>query len=420
MTAFVILAVALLAYAVLSRRLEQVSISGPMLLVAAGIVAGPQVLDTVHADLAHGSGLIFAEITLVVVLFADAARIDLRALRAEAALPARLLALGMPLTIGLGVVAGALLLTDLDVWEAAMVAAILAPTDAALGQAVVSSPRVPRQVRRSLTVESGLNDGLSVPFLALFLVLAVENESPGAHGWLGYSVQLIGGGAGVGVVVGVLGARIVERAYAAHLMTPVPGAVAPVALAVLSWAAADAVGGNGFIAAFVAGLCAGHLSAVCGDRILRFSEQEGMLLSLSVFFIFGTLALDLAKSADLALLAYALLSLTVIRMLPVAVALAGTGLRPSTVAFMGWFGPRGLASIILALTVAEEEPGLAGLDGVMGAMTVTVLASIVLHGLSAGVLSRAYADDVRELPPDAPEHEAVPADARLGPSPAST
>ena len=239
MTAFAVLAVALFGYAVLSRRLEQASISGPLVLVTAGIVTGPHVLDTVHVNLAHGSGLLFAELTLVVVLFSDAAGIDLRSLRADAALPGRLLAVGMPLTIAMGVVAGALMLPGLGIWEAAMIAAILAPTDAALGQTVVASPRVPRQVRRALTVESGLNDGLSVPFLALFLVLAVEQESASVHHWLGYSAQLIGVGLLVGIVLGCLGARIVERAFAAGLMAPALGALAPVAVAVMSWALAD-------------------------------------------------------------------------------------------------------------------------------------------------------------------------------------
>lgn len=409
LTAFAILAAALLGYSLLSRRLERASISGPLLLVAAGVVAGPQVLDTVHTSLAHGAGLLFAELTLVVVLFSDAARTDLRSLRADAALPGRLLGLGMPLTIGLGVGLGVLLLGDLTIWEAAMVAAILAPTDAALGQSVVASPRVPRRVRRALTVESGLNDGLSVPFLALFVVLAVEEESSGAHHWLGYSLRLIGVGMLVGIVIGAVGARLVERAFATRWMSSGLGAVAPLALAVLCWALADALGGNGFIAAFVGGLAAGHMSAVCGARILDFSEEEGALLSLSVFFVFGTVAVDLVRAADLAVVAYALLSLTVIRMLPVALALAGTGLRGSTVAFMGWFGPRGLASIILALTVAEEQPRLPGLDGVMAAMTVTVLLSVAAHGLSAGALSATYAARVRDLPGDAPEHDVAPA-----------
>jgi sodium/hydrogen antiporter len=211
------------------------------------------------------------------------------------------------------------------------------------------------------------------------------------------------------VVVGAGGARLVERAFATGRMSSGLGAVAPLALAVLSWALADALGGNGFIAAFVGGLAAGHMSDVCGERILDFSEEEGGLLSLSVFFLFGTVALDFAGQADLAVVVYAVLSLTVIRMLPVALALLGSGLRGSTIAFMGWFGPRGLASIILALTVAEAEPGLPGLDGVMAAMTVTVLLSIVAHGLSAGALSAAYAARVRDLPSDAPEHDLPPA-----------
>jgi NhaP-type Na+/H+ or K+/H+ antiporter len=201
-----------------------------------------------------------------------------------------------------------------------------------------------------------------------------------------------------------VGARLVDRALAARLTTPTVAALAPVALAVLCWALADALGGNGFIAAFVGGLCAAPLRRPRNESVLEFAEETGTLLSLAVFFIFGTVALELMEHADAAIVAYGVLSLTAIRMVPVALALAGTRLHPSTVAFMGWFGPRGLASIVLALTVAEQEPGLPGLDRIIAAMTVTVLMSIVAHGLTAPVLSRAYGAAIRDLPADAPEH----------------
>jgi NhaP-type Na+/H+ or K+/H+ antiporter len=362
-----------------------------MVFVAAGIVAGPDVLDLVDLDLTHGTAFHVAELALAIVLFSDAARVELRSLREHTRLPARLLGIGMPATIALGMAAGAVLLTDLEFWEAAIVAAVLAPTDAALGEAVVSSPRVPLRIRQALNVESGLNDGLSVPFLALFLAIAADQTLPAARDWLAFAAEQIGLGVLIGAAVGGLGAAIVERASARGLMTDAFEQLSVLALAVLAFVLADEAGGNGFIAAFVGGLAAGRIGSVCGERILEFTEEQGRLLSLAVFFMFGVVAISFLDDADWGIALYAAVSLTLVRMLPVALATAGMGLSPATVSFMGWFGPRGLASIILALVVAEEEPDLPALGTILAAMTVTVLASVVLHGLTAGPLARAYA-----------------------------
>jgi sodium/hydrogen antiporter len=371
--------------------------------VAAGIVAGPDVLDLVELDATHGTAFHIAELTLALLLFADAARIDLRSLRGHADLPGRLLGIGMPLTIVLGMAAGAVLLTELEFWEAAIVAAVLAPTDAALGQAVVSSRAVPARIRQALSVESGLNDGLSVPFLALFLAIAVDQTVPAASDWIGFAAEQIGLGTLIGVVVGGGGAWLVERAGERDLTTPLFQQFGVLALAVLAFVLADEAGGNGFIAAFVGGLAAGRMGVTSGERAVEFTEEEGQLLSLAVFFVFGTVAISYLDAADLGIVVYAALSLTLVRMVPVALAVRGMGFRPTTVAFMGWFGPRGLASIILALVVAEEEPELPALGVILAAMTVTVLASVVLHGLTALPGVRAYARSTERLPARAPE-----------------
>jgi NhaP-type Na+/H+ or K+/H+ antiporter len=403
MTGLAVLAAVVLAYALVSRRLELSAISAPMVFVGAGIVAGPDVLGLVELDATHGTAFHVAELTLALLLFADAARIDVRSLRGHADLPGRLLGVGMPLTILLGMAAGAVLLTELEFWEAAIVAAVLAPTDAALGQAVVSSRAVPARIRQALSVESGLNDGLSVPFLALFLAIAVDQTVPEARDWLGFAAEQIGLGTLIGAGVGGGGAWLVERSAARGLTTPLFEQIAVLALAVLAFVLADEAGGNGFIAAFVGGLAAGQIGAVSGQRIFEFTEEEGQLLSLAVFFVFGTVAISFLDGADVGIVVYAALSLTLVRMVPVALAVTGMGFRPSTVAFVGWFGPRGLASIILALVVAEEEPELPALGVVLAAMTVTVLASVVLHSLSAVPIVRSYSREVERLPPGAPE-----------------
>jgi NhaP-type Na+/H+ or K+/H+ antiporter len=214
-----VIAAVLFAYSLVSRRLERYLVSAPMFFVLAGILLGPDVADVIDLELTSEAGLLIAEIALVIVLFADAGRIDLGALRENEGLPARLLGIGMPLTIGLGVAAGALLLTEIEFWEAAMIAAVLAPTDAALGQAVVSSDRVPARIRQGLNVESGLNDGLSIPFLFLFTGLAVSEVDVSAQGWVGFAAEQVGLGILVGAAVGGAGGWLVDRATRRDWMT---------------------------------------------------------------------------------------------------------------------------------------------------------------------------------------------------------
>ncbi|HKJ35467.1 MAG TPA: sodium:proton antiporter [Solirubrobacterales bacterium] len=391
MTDLGILAAVLFAYSLVSGRLERASISAPMIFVAAGIVLGPDVAGLTDLELTSETGLLLAEVALVIVLFSDASRINLVALRENEALPARLLGIGMPLTIGLGTIAAALLLTGIEFWEAAMIAAVLAPTDAALGQAVVSSRRVPARIRQALNVESGLNDGLSIPFLFLFTGLAVAETEVTASGWLSFALEQIGIGALTGIGIGLCGSWLIDRASRREWMTGTFKQLSIIALALAAWALAEELGGNGFIAAFSAGLAASRVTDLCGEKILDFTEDEGQLLNLAVFFIFGISAIGFLDAAGWEVVLFGLLSLTVVRMLPVALALVGTGLRGTSVAFLGWFGPRGLASIILALVVLEEEPELPGIPILFAAMTVTVLASVVAHGVTARPLSRRYA-----------------------------
>jgi sodium/hydrogen antiporter len=403
MTTLALLAAAALAYALASRRLENSVLSAPLFFVAVGVAVGPHALDVVNIEVTQGTAFHVAELALALLLFSDAAAVDLQALRGNASLPGRLLGIGMPATIGLGMAAGAVALTDLDFWEAAIVAAVLAPTDAALGRTVVSSPLVPARIRQGLNVESGLNDGLSVPFLALFIAIAGEETLPAARDWLQFALEQIGLGTLIGLVVGGAGAWVVERASERGLMTQVFEQFAALSLAVLAFVLADEAGGNGFIAAFVGGLAAGRMGAVCGKHVFAFTEEEGQLLSFAVFFLFGVASLEFLQDADWRMALYAALSLTLVRMLPVALATAGMGFRASSVLFMGWFGPRGLASIILVLVVADEVPELSGLGAILATVTMTVLASVVLHGLSAPLLSRAYSRRVQRLGSDAPE-----------------
>ena len=417
----IVLATVVFAFGLVSRRLEGTVLTAPMVFVAAGVILGPAGFNLVQLKLDDHTVLLLGEIALAIVLFTDAARTNLSTLRQNEGLPLRLLGIGMPLTIALGTVAAALLLTDLSLWEAAVVSTVLAPTDAALGQAVVSNPRVPVLVRQALNVEAGLNDGLSVPFLALFLTLAVaEEELQPAGYWIRFALEQIGLGALVGVGVGLAGGWLVSQASSRGWMTDSFQRLALLALALIAWALADHIGGNGFIAAFVAGLAVVPTVERVGERLIRFTEAEGQLLNLSVFFVFGVFVIGLIESSSWEVALYALLSLTLIRLLPVAVSLAGTHLRSVSVLFAGWFGPRGLASIVLGLIVVAEAPLLAGREEIEAVVALTVLLSVLLHGVTAAPLSAAYARRVQKMVPDAPEKRiAVEVPTRVGWVPAS-
>ena len=401
-----VLAAIVFAFGLVSRRLEGTVLTAPIVFVVAGFVLGPWGLGLVEFGLDDHTVLLVGEIALAIVLFTDAAGTNLSALRENEALPLRLLGIGMPLTIALGTLAAALVLTDLTFWEAAIVATVLAPTDAALGQAVVSNPRVPVRVRQALNVEAGLNDGLSVPFLALFLTLAeAEEEHLSANLWIRFAFEQIGFGVLVGVGLSLAGGWLLRWASRRGWMTEWSQRLALLSLALIAWALADTVGGNGFIAAFVGGLVIGPTVERVGERLIRFTEAEGQVLNLSAFFIFGAVVVGVIQPLSLRVALYALLSLTLIRMLPVAVSLIGTRLSGLSMLFMGWFGPRGLASLVLGLIVVAEAPLLAGRGQIEQVVALTVLLSVLLHGLSAAPLSTAYAHQARKMAPDAPENK---------------
>ena len=392
------------AYALVSRRLEGTAVTAPMIFVAAGVLLSDGVTNLVDVAPASEPLRVLAELTLVIVLFSDAARIDLRTLHRYRHFPVRLLALGLPGAIVVGTVAGVLVL-DLDLWPAALLAAVLAPTDAALGQAVVSDPRVPVRIRQGLNVESGLNDGLAVPFVTLFIALSLEEEEvPGAPYWVRFVLEQIGYGLIVGIIVGVGGAWLVEWASRKDWISPQFRRLAVVALALLAYAAASAVGGGGFVAAFAAGMCFGNLARSHSDGIYEFAEEEGQLLSLLTFLVFGGIAVgQTVGDIDWRIVVYMVLSLTVVRMVPVALSVGGLGFQRATKLYVGWFGPRGLASIIFGLLVLEEAGAAPFAQEVTLVATWTVAASVLLHGLTAAPLTAWYATHSERLAAEAPD-----------------
>ncbi len=390
LSAVIWIACVVVAYALISRRSAAWPISGPIVFVALGMFLGDDGVGVLDLAIGGEEVVVLAEITLAVLLFSDAARADPMTLAREFALPTRLLLIGMPLTIALGTGLTALLLTDLSMAEAALVAAILAPTDAALGQPVVTNRAVPARVRGTLNVESGLNDGLAVPVVTVLAVMAERGDAGDATSWVTLAAEQIGFGVLVGLGVALLVGGALRHARQAGWVEPAYLQLAMLAIGVGSWALATRIDGNGFIAAFVAGLTIAVLSRGQAEEQVLVAEDVGQLLALVAFVVFGATFVGPAlELATVPVVVCALGILTIGRMLPVAIALAGSGLRSPTVAFIGWFGPRGLASILFGLTIVTESEAAGG-DELFAGVTLVVLMSTVLHGASAAPLARRY------------------------------
>jgi NhaP-type Na+/H+ or K+/H+ antiporter len=391
-------------YSLVAARLERTVVTAPIAFTAAGMLVFwglPELPDR------HGGPEMFlrvAEIGLVLLLFTDASRTDVRVLKHIRNLPARLLSAGMFLTIVLGLLGALLIFDHLTFWEAGILAAILAPTDAGLGQVIVSSTRVPMKIRQSLNVEAGLNDGLSVPFLLFFMALAGGGE--GEHARLTrFIVEQLGFGTLVGMGIGLVGGRLLAVAHRQNWTAHAWQQLGMVALPLLCLLASEAVSASMFIAAFVAGLAVQSGFQEAAQHSVEFTEVWGQLLNLSVFFLFGLLTARAWPQFDARHALYAILSLTIVRMVPVAIALIGTRLSRATVLFVGWFGPRGLASIVLGLVYLEHQVPPPRESTVRLAVMMTVLCSIVVHGLSALPGIRLYERKIATLPPGAPELE---------------
>ncbi len=379
---------ALLLVAAVSRRLSDSPITPTIVVVAIGVLAGPLVLDELVVGPTSSTVRRLAEATLAVVLFSDSSRIDLRALRHEASMPVRLLGIGLPLTIALGALVALALFGSFSLSEALILGVILAPTDAGLGSAVVTDTSLPQRVRQSLNVESGLNDGICVPIL--LIVLATSSEAGGPAHPAQVIGEEIGYGLAGGIVAGTVAAGIVNTAGARRLIDGAWRQIIPVAAAVFAYGIAEALGGSGFIAAFTAGALFGLIARENSAGTMQFTEETGVLLDAVTFLVFGAILLGPAlEHVSWQIALYAVLSLTIVRMLPVAISLLGTKARRPTVAFIGWFGPRGLASIVFAVIVEDTHQAHAGT--ILTACYLTVGLSVLVHGLSASPLVSRYA-----------------------------
>lgn len=395
-----LIALAFLAYALCTRRLGRTVLTGPLLFAALGFALGPAGLHWVDFGFgngtASGQGLhdgplfVLAEITLVLVLFTDAASTDLGTLSRVRSVPTRMLLIGLPLAVALGTLGAALIFPALSIWEAALLAAILAPTDAALSQPVIENEAVPSRIRAAITTESGVNDGLALPAVLLFAALAAGANEQGAAGWAGFVTQQLVFGPLAGVLVGGGGGWLIQRAWSAGWMDEWAEGLAALTIALSAFLLAETLHGNGFLAAFVGGLAMARMLGKRCRYAYEFQQSEAHILVLGTFFLVGALMLPAAaEHLTWWCAVYALFALTAMRMLPIAVSLLGTRLDVATVAFLGWFGPRGLASVLFALIILERAD-VSNEAPLLAAIALTVTLSILVHGVSAAPMARRY------------------------------
>jgi len=388
--------VVILGYGYFSRFYNRFNLSGPMIFTGVGILLSPLGLGKTSVSPNAGAVQTVAEIALIVILFSDAATLDLKKLRGTWKLPARLLFLSLPLTIIFATFTGRFFFPQETLLSVFLLALILAPTDAALGKAVVSDTRIPEKIRSTINVESGLNDGIVFPVLVTALAIIAEGAGHAqSGGWLAFVAQQIIRGSLIGAALGWLGARLgvfsMERDWMEHSYEN----LVPIALAIFSYFIAEHFGGNGYIAAFSGGLFFGNFNEKLRERVEDFAESEGELLIMISFLVFGLVFVPaLLPFWTLKIWLYAVLSLTLFRMLPVVLGLIGAGMDLPTKLFIGWFGPRGIASILYILIAVHHLGSISGFETIYSVATLTILLSIGLHGLSAKPLAFIYARHV--------------------------
>ncbi|HDX8361466.1 cation:proton antiporter [Aeromonas veronii] len=381
-----VIAAFLLIYSLIAGRFESKLVNGPLLFLLTGWLLGPGGLELLSLSIDSAGIKLLAELTLVIVLFNDAANTNWQVLLANRQLPIRLLLIGLPLTLLCGALFGHWIFPDLPLLEMAILSTILAPTDAALGKAVVSNPAVPAPVREGLNQESGLNDGICVPVLLLLLALIAPTEQHAGTATLAITLMLeeIGIGLLVAFVLTSFTIRLLKISYLNGWQLPLWRQLTMPGLALLCFALAQTLGGSGFIAAFVGGLFIGHRLGEHKHAYMDSCEGYGDLLSVVIWMVFGaTLMPILPELLHWQYWLYAIASLTLLRMVPVWLSLIGTGLKPELKLFIGWFGPRGLASIVFAVMVLQNEPSLIGQRPIIATVLCTIILSVILHGLTA-------------------------------------
>jgi NhaP-type Na+/H+ or K+/H+ antiporter len=408
-TTLVVVTAAVFAWGALSARLERSDLTAPIVFVAVGVLLAAT--TSIEGQPRAETFRVLTEVTLVWVLFSDAARVGLRDLRSDAGIYGRLLGLALPVTVVLGWLLAAAVLPGVDPWLGLLVGAALAPTDAALGAAVMNDPRVPARIRGVLNVESGLNDGIVTPVVLIALAgVAAEGDEVAGLGHAAVQLLL---GALAGALVGAAGGALLRVARRKEWVDEEFAGPAVLALALLAYAVALVVGGNGFVAAFVGGITFGSAAGRGAPRAVFYVEQTGALAALLVWTLFGVVAVPvIVHATGWQQVLYAVLSVTALRMVPVALVLVGSGLGRRAALFIGWFGPRGLASVVFALLAVEDLGHRA--DPAVAAIVLTVLLSVLVHGATAAPFARRFGPRLLPTSAEPRATAASPAEAGRG------
>ena len=388
----VFVALLIFIYGVFSKLAENSVISAPMFFTGAGLLVSPACFNLINVKFDGDVISLIAKIALILILFSDAAGINLRELKNEVKYPVRLLLIGLPLTMLLGWVLAIPFFGGYSFTLLAILAFILSPTDAALGLAVVNNKNIPDKIRQTINVESGLNDGMVLP--PIIFCISLLGISAGSNFslwyWILFLLKQLILGAAIGGIVGWIGGWIINDASDRKWMSQKFQRMVAISIAILAYALAEIIGGNGYIAAFFAGLLLGVHTAAIRKRIQEYGETEGQQFSLFVFLIFGLVMVPWSVNYwNWSVLLYALLSLTIIRMLPVMISLYDSGIDMKTKLFIGWFGPRGISSILYLLLIVSNL-GIKGNEVILSTIVLTVLLSIYVHGFSAIPLSKLY------------------------------
>ena len=384
-----VLSLFVFCYSLVAGRVDRMAMSGPIIFVIAGFLMGPLGFGWFHDDVTNIELRVFADLTLALILFIDAANADLSILKRHMRIPSRMLLFGLPGVIALGTALAALLFSGLTLFEAAILGTMLAATDAALGKAVITNENVPAKIREGLNFESGMNDGLCVPILLVFIALASGTAGEGSSTML--ALRLVAQELGIGLVVGVglaaIGAWLMRRCSERGWTTEIWQQVTVVGLAIACFTVAQSLHGSGYIAAFVGGIVFGYKAKEETHKLVLAAEGTGEALALVTWMLFGSAVIgQVFEFFTWQVVVYALLSLTVVRMLPVFFCLSGTGEDTRSRLFLGWFGPRGLASIVFAIIVMNEN--LPGGNLLALVVVCTVFFSLIAHGISAKPLAK--------------------------------
>jgi len=390
--AIIIITLVVLGYGYYSKYLLHFNISGPMVFTSIGILLSPVGFSLVDINLNTEMVTITAEIALIIILFSDASSLNLEKLKAAWGIPFRLLFIGLPITVIFASVVAEVIFPQESTIYLVLLALLLAPTDAALGKAVVSDKQIPQKIRASINVESGLNDGIVLPvLLGVVAIITSSNGDVQDPKWMIYISQQVVFGAVIGAMIGYINAILATKAIYKNFIEFSYKNLIPIAIAIFAYYTAEYFGGNGFISAFFSGLFLGNFNKGLRENVENFVESESELLILISFMVFGlTFIPATIEFWDYKILLYSLLSLTILRMIPVAISLIGTKLDFATVLFIGWFGPRGIASILYVLMIVNQVSSIKTYETIYAVVTVTVLLSVFLHGISAGPLVNLY------------------------------